>query len=433
MQRVRIGLFDATMVVMGGIVGSGIFVNPAVVAQIVHAPALTLVAWAAGGAVALAGAFIWAELAARLPQTGGQYAVLREALHPMAGFLYGWALLLVINAGGVAAVAVTFARYFAELVGLQAPPALLAVGAIALLAAVNCLGVKSGSAVQSALMALKIVALAALVLVGLFGAARAEPAAADAALTGGPAELLTAMVPVLFAYGGWQTASFLAGEVRDVKKTLPRALLFGTAGVVVLYVGVAAVCLRVLGAQGLAASDAPAAAVLRAALGARGATLIACAIALSTLGFLSQSLLTMPRVYFAMAADGLFFRSVARTSARTGAPVAAIVLQAIVASAVALSGRYDQILGYVVSMDWIFFGLTAVSLFVLRRRSGERASFEVPGHPFTTAAFALIAFAVAANTIYRYPQNTLVGLLLVVAGVPVFFFWRRARPNLDTA
>ncbi|HYY98155.1 MAG TPA: amino acid permease [Pyrinomonadaceae bacterium] len=439
----RLGLFDATMIVMGGIVGSGIFINPYVVARQVHTPFLVLLAWGAGGVVALAGAFVYAELAARRPEVGGQYAYLREAFHPSVAFLYGWALLLVVQTGGMAAVAVTFARYFSELTGAALPDWATAALTLALLTVVNCLGVRAGSNVQSVLMVLKIAAIAALVGVGVFGTATPH-ALTEGPLLDGPASLGllaafgAAMTPVMFAYGGWQTASFVAGEMREPRRDLPRGLLLGVCGVVLLYVLVNLACLRVLGADGLADTTTPASAVMRAALGGRGATFIALGIAVSTLGFLSQSMLTAPRVYFAMAEDGLFFRAVASLDARTRAPVVAIALQGALAAVIAASGKYEQILNYVVSVDFIWFGLTALSLFVFRRRAsraGEgvaplasdaaaRAGFRVPGHPFTTALFALACALIVIATFKENPKESAVGLAILLTGIPVYFLWR---------
>jgi len=426
----KLGLFDATMLVMGGIVGSGIFINPYVVAQQVHTPALILGAWMFGGVIGVGGAFIWAELAATLPKVGGQYAYLREAYHPAVGFLYGWVLLFVIQTGGMAAVSITLARYFVELTGLQAPDWIVATMALGTLTLINCLGVKTGGRTQSALMVLKIVAIAALVIAGttLTGKHVTITTAADrqSSLTSFGA----AMVPVLFAYGGWQTANFLAAEVKDPKKNLPRGLLLGVLGVVLLYLAVNWVCLRSLGPQALAATRTPATAVMRLALGQRGAAFIAAAITISTLGFLSQSILTGPRVYFAMADDGLFFRAVAWLDPRTRVPVVAIVLQSVWTMIIAVSGRYEQILNYVISMDFLFFGLTATTIFVFRRRArrGEMrasAGYRVPGHPVTTAIFAAVCGWVVGNTIYRYPQNSLIGFAFLLAGIPVYWFWSR--------
>jgi APA family basic amino acid/polyamine antiporter len=424
----RLGLFDATMLVMGGIVGSGIFMNPYVVARQVTTPALILGAWVLGGLIALGGAFIYAELAALRPEVGGQYAYIREAFHPAAAFVYGWALLLVIQSGGMAAVAVTFARYFGELTRAGLPDPLVATLALGLLTAVNCLGVRTGSTVQSALMVLKIGAIAALVAAGALFAEGPGPALRPLLDRPASLDLVTAggaaLVPVLFAYGGWQTAGFVAGELKRPERDLPRGLLVGVAGVVVLYVSVNLVCLRVLGPAGLAATTAPASEVMRRVLGERGATLIALGIAVSTLGFLSQSILTAPRVYFAMAEDGLFFRSVGWLHPRTRVPVVAVALQGLLAVLVALSGRYEQILNYVVSVDFMAFGLTGAALFVFRRR-GEVGSFRTPGHPWTTGAFVAACWLVVANTVWRYPAHTVIGMAILLAGIPAYFFWSR--------
>ena len=433
----RLGLFDATMIVMGGIVGSGIFMNTYVVARQVHTPFLILGAWLAGGADALAGAFVYAELAARRPEVGGQYAYLREAFHPSVAFLYGWALLLVVQTGGMAAVAVTFARDFAELTHTGLPEWAVAALTLALLTAVNCLGVRAGSNVQSLLMVLKILAIAALVGCGLFAVAAPRPLGAGPLLDrpaspGLLAALGAALTPVMFAYGGWQTAGFVSGEMREPRRDLPRGLLIGVCGVILLYTLVNVAALRALGAEGLAATTAPASAVMRLALGEAGAALIAVGIAVSTLGFLSQSMLTAPRVYFAMARDGLFFRGVARLSERTRAPVAAIALQGLFAAVIAASGRYEQILNYVVSVDFIWFGLTALSLFVFRRRAALRADgdddgggFRVPGHPYTTALFAAACALIVAATLYQYPRNSALGFAILATGVPVYLLWRK--------
>jgi basic amino acid/polyamine antiporter, APA family len=436
----RLGLFDATMIVMGGIIGSGIFMNPSVVARQVTTPFLILAVWALGGLIALAAAFIWAELATLRPEVGGQYAYLRDAYHPMVAFLYGWGLLLVIQTGGMAAVAVTFARYFLELTNLSVSDWVVAALALASLTLINCVGVRAGSTVQSVLMVLKILAIVALIVCGLFFAdpqTRTTKIAAGG-LLGQPVSfnLITtigaAMVPVLFAYGGWQTSTFVAGEIREPRKNLPRALVIGVIGVVVLYLAVNLVCVLVLGVNGLAATNTPASDVMRLAFGPAGAQAIAAGIAISTLGFLSQGMLTAPRVYFAMAEDGLFFRSVGRLNAKTHVPVVAIALQGIMAIAITFWGKYEQILNYVVSVDFIFFGATAACIFVFRRRKtskpgddvAKRRIATVPGHPITTAIFVAVCWLVVINTVYRYPGNTLIGLAILVAGVPAYYFWR---------
>jgi basic amino acid/polyamine antiporter, APA family len=416
------------MLVMGGTVGAGIFINPYVVAQRVHTPWLVLGAWMAGGLIALTGAFIWAELADRMPQVGGQYAYLRDVYHPLAAFLYGWVLLLVVQTGGMAAVTVTFARYFLELTGIHVGDWQIAVLTLLVLTVVNCFGVRAGGTVQSALMVIKIFAIALLVFAGGFlvrGPRVTWHPIIDQPISSGLFSAFgAAMVPVLFAYGGWQTACFVAGELKQPRRDLPRALVLGVIGVAALYISVNFICVRALGVSGLAETHTPASAVMRLALGQKGATLIALGIAVSTLGFLSQSVLTAPRVYFAMAEDGVFFRQLAWVHPKTRVPVVAITLQSIWTVVILLSGRYEQILNYVTAMDYTFFTLTASCLFLLRKR-GPAPGFSMPGHPWTTAFFCLACASVVLNTFYRYPGNTLIGLAILATGVPVYYIWRR--------
>lgn len=440
----RLGRFDAAMIVMGGIIGSGIFMTPSVVARQLHTPALMLSAWAAGGLIALTGAFIYAELAARRPLVGGQYAYLREAYHPLAAFLYGWTLLLVVQTGGMAAGAITFARYFLATTGATIPAWMVAALILAALTVVNALGVRAGSSVQNGFMVLKIAALLMLIACGLLLAPRAVPGMSGAAAGTHPngaglgeatlsMGLVTAfgaaMVPVMFSYGGWQTASFVAGEMREPSRDLPRGLMLGVGAVIVLYLAVDFVCIRALGTSALAATATPASGVMNAALGTTGGRLIAAGIALSTLGFLSQSMLTAPRVYYAMAADGLFVRAVASVHPRSRAPVVAIALQGVTAMVIAASGSFEQILSYMIGVDWIFFGLTAGCVFVLRRRDRRAgaAGARVPGHPITTGLFILMSALIVLSTIVKHPTNSAIGLAILIAGLPAYFMWRGGR------
>jgi APA family basic amino acid/polyamine antiporter len=431
----RIGAFDATMIVMGGIVGSGIFANPREVAVELPSAPLLLAAWGAGGVMALLGALIYAELAARRPGVGGQYAYLRDAYHPLAAFLYGWVLLLVVQTGGMAAVALIFARYSGRLLGVALPEPALGMAALLALTVVNCLGVALGTRVQSALMVLKIAAIATLIVCGWLLVPPVAGAASAAPLAGHGIHALfafgAAMAPVLFAYGGWQTASFVSGELRDPRRDLPRGLLLGVSGVIVLYLGVNWVCVRALGGPGLAQTLAPASAVMERALGPAGARLIAAGIAISTLGFLSQSMLTAPRVYYAMANDGVFFERVGRIHPRTRVPVFAIALQGAFAMLLTAWGQYRQILDYMIAVDFIFFGLTASCLFVFRRRDGGVTSegFHSPGHPWTTAIFVAGCWLFVANLVAQKPRDTLLGMAILLTGVPAYALWsaRRSR------
>lgn len=424
----RLTSFDATMLVMGGIIGSGIFVTPAEVARHVSTPLLIVGVWILGGLVALTASFAYAELAARRPEVGGQYAYLRDAYGPMPAFLYGWALLLVIQSGGMATVAITFARYFGNLAHLPFSDNVVAVGVLALLTLINCLGVRSGSNVQSGLMVLKILAIAALVVVGIW-LAPASTSPSPSLVSGSMSTLAAvgaAMTAVMFSYGGWQTSSFVAGEMRDPQRDLALGLVLGVTGVILIYTLLAFVCVHALGPAGLAASKTPATDVMRVAIGDKGATFIAIGIAISALGFLSQGMLTAPRVYFAMAEDGLFFRSVARVNAKTRVPVLAIVLQGTVAAIIAVSGTFDQILSYVVSVDFIFFGLTGAALFVFRRRNpDQKVFFRAPGHPFTTGFFVLACWTVVVATVANNPINALIGYAILAAGVPACLCWQR--------
>ncbi len=432
----RLGLPDVTLIVMGGIVGSGIFVNPSIVAARAGSAAGTLGAWLGGGAIALAGAFVYAELGARRPLAGGQYAYLREAFHPALAFVYAWSLLLLIQTGGMAASAMTFARYARELARVPLPEGVLAALVLGALTVINALGVRAGAGTQNALMLLKIAAILAVVVAG-FAVAGAHagggPAAAGGSTAAAPPpapNFGAAMVPVLFAYGGWQTAAFLGGEVRDPARTLPRGMVLGVIGVVLLYTAVNAACLRVLGTAGLAGTPAPAAAVMRAGFGEAGARWLALGVAASTLGFLSQSMLTAPRVYYAMAADGLFFRSVARVNARTHVPVMAVALQGVAAVAIALTGNYGRILDTVVSADWIFFGLTAACVFRLRAAdagAGRPARPGIPGHPWTTLAFIAASAWIVVQALAHDPGNGAIGIGLLLAGWPVYLLWDGAR------
>ena len=426
----RLGVFHATMAVIGGIVGAGIFLNPSVVARQMSAPAWILAAWGLGGVVALVGAWIYAELGAERPAAGGQYVFFREAFHPSVAFLYGWGLLWVIQSGGMAAVAVTFAMYARTLTGSTLDSRVIAVTALLSLSLINCFGVRAGATTQSTLTVLKAMAIAGLIAMGLFGnsteAVTPASAIGGAVVPGGNLTLLLgAMVPVLFAYGGWQTAGFLAGEIREPERNLPRAMILGIAAVIGLYLATNLACLRILGSAGLAATQTPASEVMQRTLGNMGSRLIGVGIVVSTLGFLSQGMLTAPRVYFAMARDGLFFSALGKVHAETHAPVAAILLQGIVASIIACTGKYETILNYVVSVDFIFYGLAGVAVFVFRRRPESRPVFRIPWHPWTTLGFTTACWVVVISLVSRQSLDSLIGLGILAAGLPAYLFWHR--------
>ena len=429
------------MAVIGGIIGGGIFRTPAAVAERVGSPELALAAWIVGGAIALIGAFCFGELGRRRPSAGGGYVYLRETWGPLPAFLYGWALLLVIATGAIAAVAVTFANYALALAGLS--PGLtvpVAIGAIALLSGINYVGVKPAAVTQNVFTILKLAALAALIVAGLVLAVPSTvlhhpppPATDRGGVVGVVVALGAALVPILFTYGGWQQTNFIAEEIIEPERNLPRALVLGVAGVVIVYLLANVAYLRVLGLGGLARSTAPAADVMRALLGPAGGTLIAAGITASTFGFLNLVILVTPRVLQAMAADGVFLPRLAVLHPRFRTPALAILVQAGWATVLTLSGTFAQLVDYVAFGDWIFFGLTVAGLFIYRAREaggpggpgGAGRAFRVPGYPWTPGLFVLAALYVVASSILANPRNALIGAGLLALGVPVYLLAAR--------
>jgi APA family basic amino acid/polyamine antiporter len=435
--RRALGPFDATMLVIGAIIGAGIFINPYIVAQRLPTASLVLAAWVAGGVIALVGALAYAELGAIFPKVGGQYAYLRDAWHPLAGFLYGWGLLAVIESGAVAAVAITFAQYALRLAGRpDLGPVPLAIAAIVVLSIVNYLGVKPGSVLLNVFVILKVAALVFLIgaaFVVVAGPALAAAPSAGAAAEWPPATSLAiafgaSLIPILFAYGGWQNLNYVAEEMRNPKRDMPISLLAGTAVVVAVYVLVNLVYLRLLGHARLAATMTPAADAVSVLLGSGGDRFIAAAIAISTFGFLDLAILAPTRVYYAMAADGLFLPALARLHPRYRTPSLAIGLQSSWSIVLVLSGTFAQLLDYVVFADWIFFGLSVGSLFIFRRRvppATRENTFLTPGYPVLPALFVLVAIAVVFSVIWSSPWQAARGALLLALGVPVFYYHRR--------
>ncbi len=423
----KLTTFDATLIVMGGMVGSGIFLTPPLIAQLARTAPLIVTAWIFGGVIALAGAFIFAELAWRRPAVAGVYGYLRDGLHPAIAFTAGWTALLISYTGAMAASAVAFAAYFQPVLGLHTPLWVVAAAVLLLLTFINCLGVRPGSWTQNVLMILKVGAIAAIILAGFFGPVRAAAPLLQLPANGNWLWLVgAAMVPVLFAYDGWQTAPFLDEEMRDARRGMPRALLLGVLAVMILYIAITLAALRMLGPAGLAHSAAPAADMMRNVLGSIGVRAVAAAVALSTLGYLSNAILVSPRFYYAMAEDGLFFKQLAWVHPKTQAPVVAIAVQGVIAAVITIFNGFPQILAYVVSIDFIYFALVAYTLFVFRRRDKERGrgGFLVPGHPFTTIFFIAASVAVVIRTFMSQPVQTSIGIGILLAGIVTYFIWQ---------
>lgn len=432
--RRQLGTGSAALMVVGGIIGSGIFFTPAEVARALPSPGWILAIWALGGCLALAGALTYAELGAMLPDAGGPYVYIRQAFGSLPAFLYGWMTLLSIASGAIAAVAVGFAGYLERWVDLAPVGGRVSVAAatIVLLTATNAAGLKPGVAVQNVLTAAKIAALAVLICGGLvawvaLGPVPVVPNAPQA--PGMLSGLATAFVAVLFTVGGWQQLNMVAGEIRDPQRTIPRALLAGITMVVVIYLGANAVYLRTLGRDGLAASTAVAADAMERLIGAPGATFMTVSAMLSILGFLNVAIMSNSRLPFALAQDGVFWRAAATVHPRFGTPHVAIALLGAwsLVLLVGSRGAIGNLLSGVVFADWIFFGLGAASVFVLRRtRPGADRPYRVLGYPWVPAAFVLAAAVGVASAFISSPRMSALGCLQLVVGAVV---WRALRPR----
>lgn len=416
---------------MGTIIGSGIFLVPAALARDLPAPGLIVLVWVAGGLLSLLGALTFAELAVARPSAGGQYVYLRDAYGPMWGFLFGWVTFLVIQTGSIAAVSVGFAQYLAAFVPL--PPKLIAVLSIALLTVVNCRSLGAGSRVQNLCTLLKLAAIAGLIGAGLHGDwHRLLPLTSQQ--PGVYAAFGVALVGVLWAYDGWNSLGYVAEEIADPQRSLPKALIGGVAAVTVVYALATVACLLVLGQSGMAEAPEDRVAWLAAfrVAGDWGARLMAAGILVSTFGCLNGMILAGPWVYFAMARDGLFFRQLAAKDPVRGTPVISLICQGCWSALLALSGRYDQLFTYVIFVSWIFYAMTAGALFVFRRRHGQPA-YQAWGYPVTPALFILLALLLVANTLWTQPLPSLCGLGLTLAGLPIYSSFRRMYTSASSS
>lgn len=440
-----LSLFDGVMVVAGGIIGSGIFRGPEVVAQRVDTPGLIMAAWAMGGAIALVGALCFAELGARRPEAGGGYVYLREAFSPLFGFLYGWKVAFITATGAIAALAITFADYAVRVFELGGEWSLpIAIASIVFLSGVNYFGVRFGSLTQNIFTVLKLGALAGLVAAGLwYGTGEMtspETAAQSVWATEGTwgiaAAVGAALTPVLFAHGGWQHANHIAGEIQNPNRNLPLSLLIGVGTVVGSYLLANYAYLYALGVDGLAASKAPATDAMEALLGNTGGTLIGIGVMISVFGILNLIIMAAPRVLQAIAEDDLFFRPFARLHPEYRTPTWAILFQAGWAIVLALSGTFSQLLNYVVFGDWILFALIVGTLFVYRRQDqpseGTPDTFRMIGYPVLPILFILASLFVVVSTIGSMePQNAGIGVGILLLGAVVFYGFRAWRRRED--
>ncbi|HUY11341.1 MAG TPA: amino acid permease [Candidatus Dormibacteraeota bacterium] len=425
--RRRLGTLDVALVTIGGIVGSGIFRTPSVVAHLLGSPFAILLVWALGGAISLLGALVLGELAARRPLDGGLYAYLRDAFHPALAFVFGWMLLFIAMSGGAASAAIAFAGYAAPVFGVASSPIVLsslAVAAVLLFTGINAFGVRAGANAQNGFMIAKIAAFAIFIFIAFFGPHVHVTAAVVAAPTPSLGLLGIAMLPVLFSYLGWGPGTYVSAEIRDPARSLPRGLALGVLGVTVLYLAINAVLLHALGITALSATTTPIADVARVAFGPTAQRVVGAVVALSLLGFVSNQLLTAPRVYYQMGVDGVFFQSFAKLDPRTGAPIVAILVQAVIVIALTLSRSYDQLLTYITSADFLFLMLAGIALFIIRARDARSGAPEprmrIPLHPYSTALFVVVSFAIVTDALVKAPVDTAIGWAIILTGLPVY-------------
>ncbi len=425
----EIGIWGSTAIVVGSIIGSGIFLVPHDVALQVGGVGALYLVWIVGGALALAGALSLGELGAAMPEAGGIYVYLRESYGKLFAFLYGWGSLLVIDAGSAATLAVAFGIYSSGFIPMSPlEQKLLGAAMIVLLTFVNILGVRKGTAVQTIFTIAKLGGLA--VIIGC--AFILPPVAHHAPVAALPVAHTTlgsfgiALVGVLWAYQGWHQLSYTAGEVKNPSWVLPRGFFLGTAIIVIVYLAANAAYLRVLPLQEMARHQRVAATAMLWLLGPHGARFVSALILCSIFGALNGTILTSPRVYYAMARDGVFFRAVAKVHPRYRTPSVALAVLGGWATLLAMSGTFKELYTYVIFAMWIFSGAAVAGVIILRRKLPNLPRpYRVWGYPVLPIAFVIASLAIVLNTLVREPLESFIGLAIVLAGIPLYFVWRR--------
>ena len=430
--RPAIGVVRATALVVGIIIGASIFVQPSLITGQVPSVGGIVLVWSIAGALTMIGSLVAAELASAYPRTGGVYVFLSEAFGPAVGFLWGWAMFWTMHTGIIAAIAVVFARYVAYFIPLgDAGMRAIAIGAILLLTAINYYGVRQGSAVQTGFTIVKIVAILLIIVVGFAADRAVQPAAGPPVADGfSLRDVGTALVAALFAFGGWHMVTYAAGETVEPRRTIPFALVIGTLIVSACYIALNAAYLHVLPIETVAASTRVAADFADAIMGS-GAGIMSALVIISTIGAMGGVILAGPRVYLALSADGLLFRWVGAVHPAHRTPHRALVLQAVWASVLVGTGTYRALFTRVIYTEWIFFGLMAAGLLLLRRRTAYAPAYRMWGVPLLPALFIAVTAAIVINQIISEPVSSAIGLLLVLAGLPVYALWSRRRPHVE--
>jgi len=436
-----LGLWDVVMILVGGVIGSGIFLSPSEIARAVPAPLLMIAVWVVGGLMTFFGALAFAELGAAMPEAGGAYVYMREAYGPMMAFLFGWTLFLVIDSGAMATLAVAFsAKYLPQFVTLTPlSTKLVSVVFILFLGAVNYVGVRWGANLQNLLTIIKTIALGGIcVVVFLFAGdsghaanfVEPRPAAFNADILGA---FGVGLVASLWAYKGWEAMSYCAGETRNPQRNLPFGILLGTVIVIALYLLANFAYLYVMPVGEVAVSERIASDVMNIVVGPVGASLIAFLILFSILGSANQTIMTSPRVYFAMARDGLFFRKIAEAHPRFLTPHVSIVAICAWGIVLSVSGTFEQLFTYVIFGEWIFFGLTVAAVIVLRKKRPDLPRpYKTWGYPVTPIVFCLAALYIAISSLVGQFRESMLGLLIIGLGLPVFLYWNR-KPRTRAA
>ncbi len=420
--------FDLTMIAIGSTIGSGIFLTPAIIANSIHSPALILLIWLGGGLLILCGALTFAELGALMPKAGGVYVFLSESYGKPVGFLYGWAYFLVVNTGGIAALSVAFTTYLAYFFPMSSLALkLTAVSGIFILTVINVMGVKSGGIFSDVFTVLKLIGIFGVIAVGfILGSSSVTTFSFDmpSGVTGGVA---VAMVGVLWSYGGWQHATYAAGEAKNAKKDVPVAMIIAALSVTAIYVAINIAYMMLLPVNTIANSPSVAADAVKTVLGPVGGGIIAMAIFISTFGTAGIYTLTAPRIYFAMAKDGIFFPQIAKVHPRYQTPYNAIIIQSTWAVLLILFwGTFENLISYVVFTDWIFFALAAASVFIFRKKLPDtKRDYKTLGYPFTPLIFIGVATWFVINTLIEKPEQAIAGLIMLALGLPVYYYWSR--------
>jgi APA family basic amino acid/polyamine antiporter len=430
--RRTLDLRDLTLLIIGAVIGSGIFLVPGAVLTQVHGRVLiALLAWIAGGVLSLLGALTYGELTASNPEAGGLYVFIRDCFGVFPAFLFGWTLFFAISAGANATLAVGFSNNLAEVLPLSSAAAkAIAVLVLTIVTVVNVRGTRQGADLQNWTTAIKIAVLILMSAVFLFlgrnlTMRNPEPAATQADIWHG---FGLAMIGVLWAYEGWQYATFCASETFEPQRNFPRGFLIGMSALIGIYLLTNVAYLAALGAKAMAASQSAAAASLLVLIGPITARFIALAIAISILGALNAAILTASRVYYAMAKDGVFFHKLAEVHPRFRTPAVSIVAGSLWSGVLAVSGTFEQLFTYTIFTGWIFYCLAALSIFVYRRKWPDRPRpYSVPAYPWTPLLFIVAAVALVVNTIAAQPKTALIGLFIVFLGAPAYGFWRSRR------